>query len=222
MRLPAVPWNELPAALRQVKHVGKWGKLDSITVGGTGLGKASARRQLAAGLHSLARTTRVIPDFELAFEQAFGEKPGIVVVAGTGSVAFGRNAEGRSARAGGFGPILGDEGSGFWIASQALESPKLKALLAKAAAARARRGRRQTAGLARRVLALAAKNPEARALRRRAAEELAALARALASRLRLSAPVPIALHGGLFRDAGLRRDFLSALKKIKYRACGSL
>ena len=43
-------------------------------------------------------------------------KPGINVVAGTGSIAYGRNAEGKLARCGGFGPGIGDDGSAYWIA----------------------------------------------------------------------------------------------------------
>jgi N-acetylglucosamine kinase-like BadF-type ATPase len=45
-----------------------------------------------------------------------------VVIAGTGSIAFGRNSRGRIARAGGWGYLFGDEGGGFWIARQALRA----------------------------------------------------------------------------------------------------
>ena len=43
-------------------------------------------------------------------------KPGVNVVAGTGSIAYGRNSEGKLARCGGFGPGIGDDGSAYWIA----------------------------------------------------------------------------------------------------------
>lgn len=43
-------------------------------------------------------------------------KPGVNVVAGTGSIAYGRNADGKLARCGGFGPGIGDDGSAYWIA----------------------------------------------------------------------------------------------------------
>jgi hypothetical protein len=46
--------------------------------------------------------------------------PGIVVICGTGSICYGRNAEGLAARSGGWGYILGDEGSGYWLGRQAL------------------------------------------------------------------------------------------------------
>ena len=42
-------------------------------------------------------------------------RPGVNIVAGTGSIAYGRNAEGKLARCGGFGPGIGDDGSAYWI-----------------------------------------------------------------------------------------------------------
>jgi len=62
----------------------------------------------------------VIGDMEVALEGAFGGDPGIIVIAGTGSIAYGRNARGERARAGGWGRVVSDEGSGHWIAVQAL------------------------------------------------------------------------------------------------------
>jgi N-acetylglucosamine kinase-like BadF-type ATPase len=58
---------------------------------------------------------QVITDYEIALEAAVGAGPGIVLIAGTGSVAYGRNAAGETARAGGYGPWVGDEGSAFEI-----------------------------------------------------------------------------------------------------------
>jgi glucosamine kinase len=48
--------------------------------------------------------------------------PGIVLIAGTGSICYGRNELGLAARAGGWGYILGDEGSGWWIGREALSA----------------------------------------------------------------------------------------------------
>ncbi|MEO8382950.1 MAG: BadF/BadG/BcrA/BcrD ATPase family protein [Acidobacteriota bacterium] len=61
-------------------------------------------------------------DARIALTGAVGFGAGIVVISGTGSVAFGRNATGDEARAGGWGPTLGDEGSGFWIAREGLSA----------------------------------------------------------------------------------------------------
>lgn len=61
-------------------------------------------------------------DARIALTGAVGFSPGIVIISGTGSVAFGRNAAGQEARAGGWGPTLGDEGSGYWIAREGLSA----------------------------------------------------------------------------------------------------
>ena len=59
-------------------------------------------------------------DTRIALTGAIGFGLGIVVIAGTGSVAFGRNSQGIEARAGGWGPTLGDEGSGYSIGRRGL------------------------------------------------------------------------------------------------------
>lgn len=61
-------------------------------------------------------------DARIALTGAIGFGAGIVIISGTGSVAFGRNAAGEEARAGGWGPTLGDEGSGYWIAREGLSA----------------------------------------------------------------------------------------------------
>ncbi len=58
----------------------------------------------------------------IALAGATGGAPGVIVIAGTGSFAFGRNSEGRTARAGGWGFIFGDEGGGFDLVRQALRA----------------------------------------------------------------------------------------------------
>jgi N-acetylglucosamine kinase-like BadF-type ATPase len=64
----------------------------------------------------------VTDDATIALSGALAGEPGIVVIAGTGSIAFGRNGEGRTARAGGWGYLFGDEGGGFWIVREALRA----------------------------------------------------------------------------------------------------
>jgi N-acetylglucosamine kinase len=75
---------------------------------------------LAATLR--AERLMVTTDAAIALSGATATGQGIAAIAGTGSIAFGRNAEGRTARAGGWGYIFGDEGSGFDIARQALRA----------------------------------------------------------------------------------------------------
>jgi N-acetylglucosamine kinase-like BadF-type ATPase len=64
----------------------------------------------------------VTNDAVIALAGATGTGQGIITIAGTGSIAFGRNGEGRSARAGGWGYVFGDEGGGFDIVRQALRA----------------------------------------------------------------------------------------------------
>jgi N-acetylglucosamine kinase-like BadF-type ATPase len=66
--------------------------------------------------------TLVVNDALIALVAGAGDEPGIVLVAGTGSIAYGRNAAGYAARAGGWGYLLGDEGGGFWIGRAALSA----------------------------------------------------------------------------------------------------
>lgn len=62
----------------------------------------------------------VTGDMQIALEAAFPAAPGIIVIAGTGSIAYGRDARSRTARAGGWGFAVSDEGSAHWIGRQAV------------------------------------------------------------------------------------------------------
>ena len=64
----------------------------------------------------------IVNDALIALEAGAGGQPGIVLISGTGSIAYGRNARGEAARAGGWGYALGDEGSGYWIGRAALRA----------------------------------------------------------------------------------------------------
>lgn len=57
----------------------------------------------------------VVGDMIVALEAAFPETAGVIVLAGTGSIAYGRNERGETSRAGGWGPAVSDEGSGDWV-----------------------------------------------------------------------------------------------------------
>lgn len=71
-------------------------------------------------LHS--KRYKITHDAEIALSGATGGEPGIIIIAGTGSMAFGRNAAGTNGRAGGWGYLVGDEGGGFHITRQALRA----------------------------------------------------------------------------------------------------
>lgn len=75
-------------------------------------------------LARVLRTARVVvtTDALIALSGATGGAPGIITISGTGSIAFGRNADGKTARAGGWGYVFGDSGSGFDLARRALQA----------------------------------------------------------------------------------------------------
>lgn len=64
----------------------------------------------------------VVNDALVALEAGAPGQPGIVIISGTGSISYGRNAAGVAARSGGWGYVLGDEGSGYWIGRAALRA----------------------------------------------------------------------------------------------------
>ena len=64
----------------------------------------------------------VVNDALIALAAGVRDDPGIVIIAGTGSIAYGRNGDGLAARAGGWGYVLGDEGSGYWMGRLALRA----------------------------------------------------------------------------------------------------
>lgn len=88
------------------------------------LGMSGGSDDKTALLHELLETDHLVVthDAAIALAGANSGEPGIIVIAGTGSIAFGRNARGETARAGGWGYIFGDEGGAFDIARQALRA----------------------------------------------------------------------------------------------------
>ncbi len=83
--------------------------------------EVSARMEEALAMLAI-RELEVVGDAEIALFGATDGEPGVVVIAGTGSVSCGINARRRSTRAGGWGPLAGDEGGGSWIARRALSA----------------------------------------------------------------------------------------------------
>lgn len=185
----------------------------------------------------------VVNDALIALVAGAGDEPGIVLISGTGSICYGRNAQGQAARSGGWGYILGDEGSGWWIGRAVL-----------AAVMREADGRGPATGLTplvlahfgvdapqglvhevyyrdprrRRVAALGPAvqtacdqgDPIARQIVSDAAGELVAAARSVATRLEMRGmPFPLVLAGGIFKVLpALRREVVARVAEVAPRS----
>lgn len=112
-------------------------------IGAAGAGRPREREELTTALTAAGVADRVDVrgDIEIALAAAFGNTPGILINAGTGSIAYARTADGKLHRAGGHGWQLGDEGGGYWLGRHAL-----------AAAARAHDGLEESSTLLERLL----------------------------------------------------------------------
>ncbi|MBZ0266437.1 hypothetical protein K8I28_17400 [bacterium] len=96
----------------------------SVAAGAAGAGGEEQRSNLESWLGELFPAAKVAGhhDAYIAHYGAFAGDEGVIVIAGTGSIAFGRNRQGTIARAGGWGWLLGDEGSGWWIGKEAIRA----------------------------------------------------------------------------------------------------
>ncbi len=209
-----------------------------LCVGVAGVGRDEERTALWSALESRALADEVVvqADALIALDDAFVEGPGILLIAGTGSVAFGRGPTGAFARCGGWGTVCGDEGSGAWIGRRTLsivtaasdgrepETALLGAVLTALEVTDARdlipwaasASPADLATLAPVVMNVAqAGDLRANSLVTLAAEELVLHARTLARQLfgDERAAVPLALSGGLLtRGTLLRKRLLQRVK----------
>jgi N-acetylglucosamine kinase-like BadF-type ATPase len=208
-------------------------RAERVGVGLAGVESAGLVAPLTAALeeHLGAGRVLVTTDARIALAGASPgdpEGPGVVLIAGTGAIAYGRSGDGAEARAGGWGPLLGDEGSGYAIARQGLAAvvrdldgrgPKtairellfrsergihtLEELLAKIY--RTEGGAGDVAAYFPIVLAAAkAGDAEARRILGEAGRELALAALTVIRKLRLeSASFPVSTVGGVFAAGDL-------------------
>lgn len=97
------------------------GEVAQVYAGAGGIDTADDAAALAALIapHAPGAKITVVHDSRLLLA-AGGASTGVAVIAGTGSAAWGKNARGEEARAGGWGYLLGDEGSGYWLGREAV------------------------------------------------------------------------------------------------------
>ena len=215
-------------------------------VGGSG----AARPELAAIVRGilaevLPTPIEVVGDIQTSLEAAFDTGPGVIVIAGTGSVAYGRDRQGGTARAGGWGFAIGDEGSAHWIGRAAVtallraadltgETPENRAYSLFAKALFKAWGVSSLEDLARAANSIpppdfaalfpavtASSNDLAADVLTNAGTELAQVAAIVIQRLfgkDHTAAVPVAMIGGVFRHAPLVREiFYNELRVLDPR-----
>ncbi|MBI1876407.1 MAG: hypothetical protein HYZ58_08180 [Acidobacteria bacterium] len=96
----------------------------AICLGMAGVDREDDAATVRAIMSRIAYKARivVVNDALISLLAGASTGPGVVIVAGTGSIAYGRDHLNRAARAGGWGYVLGDEGSGYWIGRHALRA----------------------------------------------------------------------------------------------------
>lgn len=214
-RAPALV--DLGGRLRALWRRAGWqgGRVASLVVASKGVWTPAECQRLARTLAGLARRLRVVPDAQAAALGALDGGAGVLVLSGTGSIVVGHDGHGHWTRAGGFGPLLGDEGSGFWLGrewvratigpgdfdtarplSHAASPVAAIAALAPTVIRRARAGDR-------------------RALRvvRAGQAHLAACAAHVARELRLARPVLVSWAGSVLADPWFRAGVARALAR---------
>jgi N-acetylglucosamine kinase-like BadF-type ATPase len=215
-------------------------------VGGSGAARPELAEAVQRALAEILTTPiDVVGDMQIALEAAFDAGPGVIVIAGTGSIAYGRDRQGGTARAGGWGFAIGDEGSAHWIGRAAV-SAVLRASdrtygtaedILHGALARALCkvwGVTSLADLARAANSIpppdfaalfpavaASKDVLALQVQSNAGRELAQVAAVVVNRLfpeDEDGPVPVAMTGSVFRHAVLARgNFYNELRRLDPR-----
>jgi len=237
--------ENLQAVIRQAceaAHVGP-AEVQHVCIGMSGASLAEAVQWAQQTIRELIpeSTIYVAGDHVIAHRAAFGTSPGVLVISGTGSIAFGRNQAGETARAGGWGPGVSDEGSAFWVGREAVtealrlfDTGKSDGLLATIADAwkvspeevirLANASEPRFPELAGPVVNAAERGDvHARDITERAGKALAGLAVAVIRRLWPSGGiVPVALAGGVLQGSALvRQAFKEAMRVLEPQAAVS-
>lgn len=237
--------------LAAIYHAFDAAKIDKQMVAAAGLGiggvdRADERARFQTWAeHNIAARASIMNDSEIVLAAGSPDNWGIALIAGTGSLAWGRTREGKTARAGGWGYLIGDEGSGFDLGRSALR-----------AATQAVDGRGEPTQLLAAILdhwklsepqqlishvyhtglkpadfaqlaavvARAARAGDAVALQllEQAADALATMIGAVARALELRETIPLALTGGLLIETESLRARLVAIVRERGYACAPI
>jgi N-acetylglucosamine kinase-like BadF-type ATPase len=219
-----------------VEEFGAERRPSAVCVGIAGVDRPHDQAVVLSALRRLGFRERVraVNDAVIALYAGAPERFGIVVLAGTGSIAYGVSPTGATARAGGYGWLLADEGSGYWLGHQALRASiraldgrgpatRLQALTFTALEAESMadvvKRVYEEALPKHRIAALAPLVEEARVagdsvaaeIVRQGGAELALAAVSVARQLALGdAPYPVVLAGGAFKACPSLADAVSA------------
>jgi N-acetylglucosamine kinase-like BadF-type ATPase len=186
-------------------------------------------------------TIYVAGDHVIAHRAAFGTSHGVLVISGTGSIAYGRNQQGETMRAGGWGPSISDEGSAYWVGREAVavalqeyDRGTVDGLLSVIAQCWkiapeevvrvANASEPRFAELAGTITTAAEKGGAlAQQIVERAGESLAQLANAVIGRLwPEGGVVPVALAGGVLQSSSIiRNSFREGMKRLRPEAAVS-
>jgi N-acetylglucosamine kinase-like BadF-type ATPase len=211
---------------------------DAVCLGIAGVDRPDDAAVMRGIMRRIGYKTRtlVVNDALVALVAAVGNEPGIVIVCGTGSICYGCNDRRQAARAGGWGYILGDEGSGYWMGRRALTAATrhadgrgpataLTAMTLEHFGVRSVQElvhevhgrdprRHRISSLAESVQAAAAEGDVlARQIVQDASDELLAAAGSVAERLEMrGSAFPFVLAGGVFQGVPLLRE--SVLRRL--------
>ena len=249
IRKPAIPWAQLPAFIRS--SLTQWGRpvqrpgrspavpanlkegcdrrAGGLVVACAGAGEPRAAKALRNRLSRLAGKVQVTSDIEAAHWGAFQGRYGVFLICGTGSIALAKDPCRHAARSGGWGPWLGDEGSGLWMGKELLREALQPSPACKAALSILRphspwklihkiqnspQPMRELASLSPRILKAARRgNPSGLRITKKSYEHLLELIRPLLRSLHWKKEVPFSWGGGLFRNPFYLSGFLRSLKK---------
>lgn len=211
------------------------GEVSAVCIGAAGVGRESDLREFDAVVRDLlspATGLRVCSDAQIVLRAATPSRPALAVIAGTGSLVYAEGPRG-SIRAGGYGAVIGDPGSGYAIGlaaiqataealdrEQAMNTPLARAVMSALAV---RNGDEliaavhawpppvaRIAALCKVIAPLCQNDGMARALVERAGDALASLAYAVALRARDDGALPVVLSGGAFEALPLLAERVTA------------